>query len=229
MNFNFNSAPEYELNKSLAEEMIRLYGVLVKFMITEKINRDDNVFGDYSHMKSDSNKIYDIYALPENTEEWDSSSFSLNSFGLSNFDNIALFVAKSSLDGIEPPGDIVGNLLVFPNNKVMEITQSSFVVPGVNNLFTYKDEKSVYKLTCKPYDFKLINEIDSFDVSTEENVPYESLDSYFNELIDRKDDQTEESTIKPQVTTVDVGEAVDKKVKKPIIDKSEKDVWGQFG
>lgn len=229
MNFNFNSKPEYELNKSLAEEMIRLYGVLVKFMITEKINRDDNVFGDYSHMKSDSNKIYDIFMLPENTEEWDSSSFSLNNFGLSNFDNITMFVAKSSLDGIEPPGDIVGNLLVFPNNKVMEITQSSFVVPGVNNLFTYKDEKSVYKLTCKPYDFKLINEIDNFDISTEENVPYESLDSYFNELIDRKDDQTEETTIKPQVTTVDVGEAIDKKVKKPIIDKSENDVWGQFG
>lgn len=229
MNFNFNSQPEYELNKSLAEEMIRLYGVLVKFMITEKINRDDNVFGDYSHMKSDSNKIYDIYMLPENTEEWDSSGFSLNNFGLSNFDNITMFVAKSSLDNIEPPGDIVGNLLVFPNNKVMEISQSSFVVPGVNNLFTYKDEKSVYKLTCKPYDFKLINEIDNFDISTEENVPYESLDSYFNELIDRKDDQTEETTIKPQVTTVDVGEAIDKKVKKPIIDKSENDVWGQFG
>ena len=51
MNFNFSQKPDYQLNTSLTEEMINLYGVLTKFLVIEQINKDDAVFGDYSHMK----------------------------------------------------------------------------------------------------------------------------------------------------------------------------------
>lgn len=68
MNFNYSKHPEYQLHTSLIEEAIKLYGILVKFLVTEKINKDDSVFGDYSHLKSDNSKIYDIYMLPDNTE-----------------------------------------------------------------------------------------------------------------------------------------------------------------
>lgn len=227
MNFNFNSQPEYQLNTSLAEEMIRLYGVLTKFLVTEKINKDDNVFGDYSHMKSDSTRIYDIYMLPENSEDWDTDSFSLTSFGMVNFENVSLFVAKSSFDPLSPPGSITGNLIMFPNNKVMEITNADFVVPGVNNLFTYSDAKSVYKLTCKPYDFKLIDELDNVDISTEPDVPYETLDVYFQELVDRSDAQDTEAETTAQVTTVE-NKLIDEKKVKPIVDRTEDDVWNQY-
>jgi hypothetical protein len=227
MNFNFNSQPEYKLNTSLAEEMIRLYGVLTKFLVTEKINTDDNVFGDYSHLKSDNSKIYDIHMLPENSEEWDSEGFSLTSFGLVNYENISLFVAKSSFDGIAEPGDITGNLVVFPNNKVMEITNANFVTPGVNNLFTYSDAKSVYKITCKPYDFKLIDEIDNSDISIDPEVPYDTLDNYFQEMVTNAERQEFESEIKPQVTVVE-NKLLDEKKLKPIIDKTEQSVWGEF-
>ena len=231
MNFNFTNQNEYQLNTSMTEEMINLYGVLTKLLITEKINRDDVVFGDYSHLKSDSSKIYDIYMLPETSEDWDTSSTAFTNFGLVNFDNVSLFIAKSSLDPlpdtIDEPLNLIGNLIVFPNNKVMEITDSEWSVPGVNNLFTYNDAKSVIKVTCKPHDFKLINELDTVDISAEEDVPYETLDHYFNELIDEAVKQDETAEVVPTVDTV-IDLDIDQKVKKPIIDKTEDDVWGQF-
>lgn len=227
MNFNFSKKSEYTLNTSLAEEMINLYGVSVKFLVTEKINRDDFVFGDYSHLKTDSDKIYEMFMLPENSEDWDSSGYNLSQFGLTNFDNVSLFVAKSSFEDVDMK-IITGNLLVFPNNKVMEITNTELTVPGVNNLFTYNDAKSVYKLTCKPYDFKLINELDSVDISVEEDVSYDTLDNYFNELVSTKNSQDSESEIVASVQTVEKLDGPDSKVQKPIIDNTEDSVFGGF-
>lgn len=226
MGFNFNNQPEYQLNTGLTEEMIRLYGVSNKFLITEKINEDTTVFGDYSHMKSDNSKIYDMHMLPEESENWDTSEFNMNDFGLGNFENIVMFVAKSSFDGIVELPQITGNLIVFPNNKVMEITNTDPVVAGMNNLFTYDNAKSVYKLTCKPHEFKLINELDDTAVIHEEAEGNETLDVYFQELLDTAFDQDTEAEVTTNVTTVDSSTLLDKKVEKPIIDNTEDDVWG---
>ena len=232
MNFNISKQPEYELNSNLIEEVIRLYGILVKFLVTEKINEDKAVFGDYSHMKSDNNKIYDIYMLPETTEDWESGGFGMSQFGLMSLENIVLFAAKRSFDpapdSVEDQHEILGNLIVLPNNRVMEITNVDSTVPGVNNLFTYNDAKSVYKLTCKPHDFKLINELETVDISIDPTVPYETLDVYFQELIGDKAFQDVTSEVQPSVSTVNKTAQADVKVLKPIIDKSEDSVWGQF-
>lgn len=232
MNFNTSKQPEYQLNTSLIEEVIRLYGIVVKFIITEKINEDKTVFGDYSHMKSDNDKVYDIYMLPETSEDWDSGGFGMSQFGLMSLENITLFAAKSSFDpipdSVEDQHEILGNLIVLPNNRVMEITNVEATTPGVNNLFTYNDAKSVYKLTCKPHDFKLINELDTVDISIDPTVPYETLDVYFQELIGDKVEQDTSSNVTPEVTTIDKTTVLDTKVKKPIIDRSEDDVFGGF-
>lgn len=228
MNFNFSSQPEYTLNTLLIEETIRLYGVLTKFLIVEQINKDDVVFGDYSHLKTDSSKIYEIYMLPENSEDWDQGEYSFTNFGLTNFETVNLFVAKSSFDNIAVLGHITGNLIVFPNNKVMEITNMDSIVPGVNNLFTYNDVKSVYKITCRPYSFKLINEINPLDVTNTPEEPHETLETYFNELIGIKEEQDFDIEEEESVQTVDAGVEEDILVQKPIIDKTEDDVWGQF-
>lgn len=227
MNFNFNSQAEYQLNTSLTFEMIQLYGVQTKYVKTQKINFDMNVFGDYSHLKTNNTDIYDIYMLPENTEDWDTGDYGLNNFGLVNFDNVSLFVPKQSFDGIALPQEIVSNLIVFPNNKVMEITDIDITVPGVNNLFTYNDAKNVYKITCKPYDFKIVNEIDQQAISPDQ-TNYEGLDVYFNELTGIKDSQDTEADITPQVTAVDDTGTTDVKVEKPIVDNTESSVWGNF-
>lgn len=230
MNFNSSTQPEYDLYTSVTNELINLYGILVKFLVTEKINFD-STFGDYSHLKSDSNKIYDIYMLPEMTEDWDSNNYGFQNFGLTNFENVVLFAMKSKFEEIdEDIKNIIGNLIVLPNNKVMEITDIDLTVPGVNNLFTYNDAKSVYKLTCKPYDFKLINELDSVDISVEDNVPYDTLDTYFNELIDQATEQDNYAEINASVSTVIKNDdaSADIITNKPIVDNSEDSVFGKF-
>ena len=241
MNFNFSEQPEYNLNTSLVEEVINLYGILTKFLVVQKMNKDDLVFGDYTHLKSDSSKIYDIYMLPENTEDWEQDMQSFNSFGLNNFENINLFCAKSAIidsvptlydrnNGIPSTDNILGNLVVLPNNKIMEITSAMWEVPGVNNLFTYKDAKSVLKLSCKPYDNKLIQELDPTDSSVDPYNPYQSLDGYFQELIVQSDAQNTEAEVKAQVPSVKPSGTggIDTSVDKPIVDFTEDNVWGNF-
>lgn len=158
MNLNFSNQPESDLNKSLIKEVIDTYGIKIKFLKTEKINID-NVLGDFSHMKTDKDKIFEMFALPENSESFDNTNYGFDSFGFLDFDNINLFVAKDDFNDICELKDIVSNLIVLPNNKVMEITNCEYMVPGINNLFTYNDSKSVYKLSCKPHEFKLVSEV----------------------------------------------------------------------
>ena len=167
MNFNFSKKAEYSLNSSLIDEAIRLYGIRVKFLLTEKINLDDTIFGDYSHMKSDAEKIWDMFMLPEMPESFDIGQYMFDEFGFTSFENINLFVSTKMFRGVCEMREIVGNLIVLPSSKVFEITSIEWMVPGINNLFTFADEKSVYKLSCKPYDFKLISELDHKDLVSE--------------------------------------------------------------
>jgi hypothetical protein len=225
MNFNTNASPEYNLNSTLTNEMINLYGVLVKYLLTEKINSDDVVFGDYSHIKTNSSDVFEMYMLPEISEDWDTSDTSFTQFGFLSFDNVSLFVSTTSLNGVTDITKMIGDLIVFPNNKVMEITDRTLTEPGINNLFTYNDTKSVVKLSCKPHEFKLIDEVDNTDISIDtDNGPYETLDVYFQELIDDSTAQDNEATVTPQV----IANVNDTKVEKPIVDKSEDSVWGDY-
>lgn len=239
-NFNFSKAPEHDLNSSLAKEMINLYGIRVKFIIVDRINTDKSIFGDYSHLKSNATDTFDISVLPEDTENWDDSGYSLSAFGPINFENIVLFVHRDIFKDLLEIQKITGNLLVFPNNKIMEITDTESKVPGVNNLFTYQDAKTLLKLTCKPYDQKIINELDQdslfYDSKPQVNPnpdynndnPYESLDKYFEELMDNKEEFTQDVEVIPSVSTIKPGEKNDEEVKKPIIDKNIDDVWGNY-
>ena len=95
MNLNFSNQPEYDLYKSLIKEVIDTYGIKIKFLKTEKINID-NVLGDFSHMKTDKDKIFEMFALPENSESFDNTNYGFDSFGFLDFDNINLFVPVES-------------------------------------------------------------------------------------------------------------------------------------
>jgi len=234
-NFNFSGNSEYNLNTSMIDEVINLYGVPIKFLITQKINRDDLVFGDFSHLKTDNNKIYDLYAMPENSDDWDQGDSSFGQFGLTNFENINLFVSKKNIIDTVPDlanntGTLTGNLIVLPNQKIMEITNAMWEVPGVNNLFTYNDGKSVIKITCKPYDHKIVDEINPTDISLDPNVPYQTLDVYFNELINQTAQQDAVAEIIPSVPVVQKGVGgIDTVSIQPPVDKNtEPDIWGQF-
>jgi len=233
MNFNFDSTPEYDLNTSLIDEVIGLYGINVKFLITQKINVDSLVFGDYSHLKTDNNSIYDIFMLPESTDDWNHTNDSYSQFGLLNYENINLYVSKKNIVDYVPSlaanqGTLTGNLVVLPNQKIMEITSSVWEVPGVNNVFTSNAQRSVIKLSCKPYDNKLTSEVQASDVSVTPGVPYNTLDVYFNELIAQTTAQNVEAEVTPNEIVVQKTGAIDNTVQKPTVDNSVKDIWGNF-
>lgn len=229
MNFNINDNPEYDLNAGLIDEVINLYGVPVKFLITTKLNNDDNVFGDYSSIKTDNTNIFEIYALPENSESWDSGGYNFSEFGLLNVDNVSVFISKNTVENIMLLDfkSLYNNLLVMPNNKILEVTDVQFEVPGINNLFTFKNTKSVYKLTLKPYSIKLTDEIDTKDISVDDE-DYNTLNNYFDELLDRKISLDTEMEIRPSVDTIEKKPDVDIVIKKPRVDTTIDSIFGEF-
>lgn len=229
MNFNINDNPEYDLNTGLIDEVINLYGVPVKFLITTKLNNDDNVFGDYSSIKTDNSKIFEIYTLPENSDSWDSGGYNFSEFGMLNMDNVSVFISKNTVENIMELDfkSLYNNLLVMPNNKILEVTDVQFEVPGINNLFTFKNTKSVYKLTLKPYSVKLTDEIDTKDISIDDE-DYNTLNNYFDELLDRKISLDTEMEIKPSVDTIEKKPDVDIVIKKPRVDTTIDSIFGEF-
>lgn len=230
MNFNINNNPEYDLNTSLIDEIINLYGVPMKFLVTSKLNSDDVVFGDYSSIKTDNSRIFEIYALPETSESWDSGGYNFSEFGILNVDNCSVFISKNTVENIIELDfkSLYNNLVVMPNNKIMEVENVQFEVPGVNNLFTYNNAKSVYKLTLKPYSVKLTDEIDVKDISFEDGEDYETLDNYFEELTNIKKSQDDEMEINPTADTIKKQPNIDTVIKKPKVDKKIDSVWGEF-
>lgn len=232
-NFNFTTKSEYALNTSLIEEMINLYGIEVKYVFSTKVNHDSTVFGDWSHLRTDSEEIWDVMMLPENTEDWDNAGEAFSQFGLVNFDNISLFISTRSLTFFaDTQRKMIGDLIVLPNNKVMEITNADFTVPGINNLYTQTDVKSVIKISCKPYEFKLVNEMKKEDFSvakdpeTGEVGEFTALEDYFKEMVNVENKQDHEAEIRPSVLTTNPEERTKKE--KPIIDTTESSPFGDF-
>lgn len=225
MNFNISKKKEYKLNENLTSELINLYGIQVKLLLVEFINEDITVFGDYSHIKTDSTKSFEIYGLPEVSEEWGDISSNFSDFGMVNNETLNLFISRKTIDSVFSDFDgnngfsgILGNLVVLPNNRIMEITDFQYEVPGGSNLFAHNDTKNVYRLTLKTYNNKMADETTP-DVLSHEDTDgdYETLDNYFNELVNAKTtvDTASEVTIQ---TDTDL----------PIVATDEDSVFGSF-
>ena len=236
MNLNFYNNPEYELNRSLITEMISMYGIQVKFVKVKKIN-EDNLFKDYQHLVADKNDIIEMYALPENSDSFDSSGYQFNSFGFTDLNNLSVFISVESFGDIQFK-EIVGNLIVLPSNKILEITDVTFQVPGINNDFVNNNSRTVYKLTLTPYEFKLTDNLSEIQKPSDDlsplDTPPKSLDDYFDELMKEKEDLETELEVKDSQTVSKETNLVDS-FERPIDEKvkSQKnvttdDVWGSF-
>ena len=236
MNLNFYNNPEYELNRSLITEMISMYGIQVKFVKVKKIN-EDNLFKDYQHLVADKNDIIEMYALPENSDSFDSSGYQFNSFGFTDLNNWSVFISVESFGDIQFK-EIVGNLIVLPSNKILEITDVTFQVPGINNDFVNNNSRTVYKLTLTPYEFKLTDNLSEIQKPSDDlsplDTPPKSLDDYFEELMKEKEDLETELEVKDSQTVSKETNLVDS-FERPIDEKvkSQKnvttdDVWGSF-
>ena len=236
MNLNFYNSPEYDLNKSLITEMISMYGVQVKFVKVKKI-KEDNLFKDYQHLVADKNDIIEMYALPENSDSFDSSGYQFNSFGFTDLNNLSVFISVESFGDIQFK-EILGNLIVLPSNKILEITDVTFQVPGINNDFVNNNSRTVYKLTLTPYEFKLTDNLSEIQKPSDDlsplDTPPKSLDDYFEELMKEKEDLETELEVKDSQTVSKETNLVDS-FERPIDEKvkSQKnvttdDVWGSF-
>jgi len=237
MNFNMNSKPDYSLQGRLTDEVIRLYGIKTKLLLTEKINYDSTVFGDYQSIKTNKENTFLVSMMPETSEEYDNIGVNFSDFGMLNVETINLFVSRIEIektfedifdkegvdeseyvvDPLSPVKKLQSNLVILPNNRVMEITNVEFMVPGINNLFTYQDIKNVYKLTLKTYDRKLTDNIDSLNDEDNETIgSYKELDSYFDELT------TNELNVDTEAKT-----DINKDTQKTVVAPAD-DVFGRF-
>lgn len=223
MNFNFTHSNEYLLNIDLIDEFITLYGTDVKLLITEKKNLDRTVFGDWSSIKTNDKDVFDIYVYPENTDAYESNGYRFGDFGFVSTDNATVFISiKSASKYNLTIEQLMSSLIIFPSNKVMEITDVEYQVPNINNLWAYSDQKSCYKLSLRTYEFKPHDEIDNNVNTLEvekvedfENMKenFDSLDNYFETLLKEKSDIEYEAEVK---ATND----------KTVVNKDENDPFG---
>lgn len=237
MNFNITSKPDYSLQARHTHELINLYGIKAKLLLTEKVNYDATVFGDYQSIKTNKEDTFLIPMMPETTEEYDNIGVNFSEYGMMNVETINLFVSRKTImsvfedifdeegidedennpDPLSPIKKLQSNLVILPNNRVMEITDVQFMVPGINNLFTEQDIKNVYKLTMKTYDRKLTDDLESVNDDDNETVgSYKELDSYFSELTSNELEVDEEAKNIPDIDT-----------QKPVVAPAD-DVFGRF-
>jgi hypothetical protein len=153
-NFN-NYANEYSLYNGLTYEMINLYGFTTTYIKTIKVNMD-MIFQEIQNLRANNSSIYSVNVYPENTGGFDSQNDILSKFGILSFDSINLYISAITYASIYQDGNVqhgIGDLVVLPSGKVFEITDIENQVPGMNNAFVYANQKNVYTLKCKPYQF----------------------------------------------------------------------------
>jgi hypothetical protein len=208
MNFNIGSpghTNEYNLFKNMTEEGINLYGIPVKYIKAEKVNKDF-VFGEWSHIKVDYENIYEIYMLPVESETWSSQGDLFSKFGLQNLDTIQVIISVKTMEEIHPNivtrtgkgfDFIIGNLVVLPSNKIMEITNIETEVQGLNNIFTYDLNKNAYQLTLRQYIANNDDYSKASDITESDEYDYEdfgNLASIFGSNDESKEEIESRST-----------------------------------
>lgn len=216
MGFNLNRSEknDYKLKERQIKEMISIYGVVVDYMYTEKMNVDA-ILKDFSHLTMKKGDSIKIDLLPEDTAGWE-GDLQWDMFGLHNQRTISFFIAKDTVDEISERYEnkysgIINSLIVLPSGTILEITDMVSQVEGVNNLFTYSDNIAVYRLNTKVYynskqnviDAKNITtagidvpngvEIDYRDPEVDSEQSFDDLDDYFNSLEDVKEERDIES------------------------------------
>lgn len=234
MNFNYTKKNVYNMYNNQTAEIIQLYGVKTKLLLTEKINYDSTVFGDYQSIKTNKENTFLVPMMPETSEEYDNIGTNFSEFGMASIESINMFISRKTTDNIfkdilqnkdeyktdalSPVKKLQSNLVILPNNRVMEITDVQFMVPGINNLFTEQDIKNVYKLTMKTYETKITDNIESINDEDNETIgSYKELDSYFEELTNTKTKIDEEAKVEIDIHT-----------KKVVLENIEDNVFGRF-
>lgn len=201
MNFN-NYANEYSLHNQLTNELINLYGFATKYIKTTKVN-PDKIFNEIQNLRADDSSVFTINVYPENTSGFDNQNDILSKFGIMSFDTINLYVSSSTMLSIFPDGQVkngISDLILLPSGKVFEITDIEHQVHGVNNMYVYDNQKNVYILKCKPYNYNHDEIV--FDSTITPDIP--NFDALFDiaEKAVIKQEQETQSTVQKNVDAV---------------------------
>ena len=195
MNFNRSQNPDYKLKERHINELINLYGIEADYVYTTKENQD-KIMRDFSHLKTgDSVKVM---LLPEEMVSFE-EDLNWDMFGLNSMRTMHLYISKESIYKLFPEWsfdkhakDIVNSLVVFPSEAIMEISDITTTGEGINNLFTYNDEESVYRLSMRNY---YVSQQDTVETQAEQSETveetFDDLDAYFHSL-DNMTDEIEE-------------------------------------
>lgn len=214
MNLNYSHEPEYSLYNSLTNELISIYGVLAKYIVTEKVSVSENTFGEWTSLKAENDDVFEVYLLPDTQETYQGQNIMFDQFGLGNFSTMDFFISEGDLHTIFPKweesvgfNDMVSDLLLMPSGKVLEITHVEPLVEGVNNLFAYDDPKNTIKITTRNYTFRKNDEVDIESITNDYLTPAEEetnthLDEYFTRLLDSDIIPDEEYVNKPGKTSI---------------------------
>lgn len=194
MAFNFNNySNEYSLYNGVTAELIDLYGFGTTYIKTTKVNVD-RIYNEIQNLRADNSSVYNINVYPENTSGFDNQNDILSRFGIMSFDTINLFISARTYITVYPDGMFkngIGDLIILPSKKIFEITEIENQVQGVNNMFVYDNQKNVFVIKCKPYNYNR-DEI----VITDPSVPD------FGHLFDIADKEADEVEQNMQSTVV---------------------------
>ena len=237
VNFNFSHKNEYQLNINLIDEFIRLYGIECKLLITEKKNTDPIVFGDWSNIKTNNKDIFDVHIYSENADSFERQEYQFTEFGFNTLDNMSGFISIKEAKRFNLDMEkLLSSLIILPSNKILEITDCEYQVPGINNLWAYSDVKSAFKLTLRTYEIKLhdnfepysnVNtvEVDNLDDIDGVVENYDSIDGFFDTILKQESDLEYEAEVN-DTNTVKDEKLEPQKTQKPTVILDEKDPFG---
>ncbi|MCD6435956.1 MAG: hypothetical protein J7L15_06165 [Clostridiales bacterium] len=210
-NLNTSRKPERELQGRQIDEVINMFGIACKYLYTEKINVDLNVFRDFSHLRV-GEQYEDVMLLPEDTSNFE-GDVSYNMFGFHNQWTQQLFISRKGMLKLFPDfmetgrHELVNSLIVTPAGTLLEITHVESFTVGVSNTWAYADLPNSYKLSVKIYDHNLPDEgITSVKTTVDleegkdgeifkhiEDIDTSDIDAFFDTLEISKDNIEEES------------------------------------
>jgi len=223
-----NIQSEYNLYSEQTEELIDIYGLTVKYVKSDNQNLDE-IFGEYSHKKLNQNDVYEVNVMPENSENFDVLGNTFSKFGFTQTETFNCYIHKNQIKKFnydDVRSQCVGDIIILPNNKKFEITFVEHEVQGLNNMFTYSNEKNVYMFKAKLYNYN--GDIKEKSNEIEEDKLQEFNFTKLDEIFNVNDDNTSSNENQKEIIKKS-------KRSKNIKKESEKikletnDVFGEWG
>jgi hypothetical protein len=193
-----NNATDYELSGNLTSEVIDIYGFSINYIKTQKVNMD-KIYSEFTHLRADNDSVFQVSVYPENTAGFENHNDLFSKFGILGMDSTNLMISYNSLLKVYPDKQFqkgTGDLIVLPSKKVLEIVDIESQVNGLNNMFVYDNQKNVYILKCKPYNFNM----DDINITTSpDEIPnFSLLFDIQNKSAEKLEQETQSKLVKNQ-------------------------------